>query len=201
MAKPAPKKRSGPPAGKRGGGGGKPPGDDAPASPQKQVRGPRRSWPFVLIMFAIWGLIFGAVIYSHFISGLPDVGNLMKMGPSEDVTILDDRGRLIARRGLTQGEMIPVADLPPYVPNAFIAIEDRRFRSHFGIDPMGLSRAAIRNMMTGHVVQGGSTLTQQLAKNLFLTPGRTFERKLQEAALAVYLEHPGRRRAVSHRAL
>jgi len=189
MGKATPKKRNGPPAGKRGGGGGKPPGDDAQPRPQGQVRGgPRRSWPFVLIMFAIWGLIFGAVVYSHFISGLPDVHNLMKMGPSEDVTILDDRGRLIARRGLTQGAMIPVAQLPSYVPNAFIAIEDRRFRSHFGIDPVGLSRAAIRNMMTGHVVQGGSTLTQQLAKNLFLSPSRTMERKLQEAALAVYLE-------------
>jgi penicillin-binding protein 1A len=184
MAKPAPKKRSGAPAAKRGGAPG---GDDAPP-PQKPGRGRKSSWPFIVVMFAIWGLIFGAVIFSHFISGLPDVRNLMKAGPSQDVTILDDRGRLIARRGLTQGAMIPVADLPDYVPNAFIAIEDRRFRSHFGIDPMGLSRAAIRNMMTGHVVQGGSTLTQQLAKNLFLTTNRTFERKLQEAALAVYLE-------------
>jgi len=185
MAKPPPKKRNGPPPGKRGSA---PAGDDESPPPQKQVRGKKSSWPFIVIMFAIWGLIFGAVIFSHFISGLPDVHNLMARGPSEDVTILDDRGRPIARRGLTQGEMIPVAALPDYVPNAFIAIEDRRFRSHFGIDPMGLSRAAIRNMATGHVVQGGSTLTQQLAKNLFLTTDRTFERKLQEAALAVYLE-------------
>jgi len=181
MGKPAPKKRNGPPPGKRG-------GDDGAPPPKKQVRGRKSSWPFILAMFVIWGLIFGAVVFSHFISGLPDVRNLMKAGPSQDVTILDDRGRLIARRGLTQGEMIPVAALPDYVPNAFIAIEDRRFRSHFGIDPMGLSRAAIRNMMTGHVVQGGSTLTQQLAKNLFLTPNRNMERKLQEAGLAVYLE-------------
>jgi len=183
MAKPPPKKRKGPPPGKRGPA---PAADDAP--PPKQVRRRRSSWPFIVVMFAVWGLIFGAVLFSHFLSGLPDIRNLMARGPQEDVTILDDRGRLVARRGLIQGEMVPVAELPAYVPNAFIAIEDRRFRSHFGIDPVGLSRAAIRNMMTGHVVQGGSTLTQQLAKNLFLTPGRTFERKLQEAALAVYLE-------------
>ena len=94
----------------------------------------------------------------------------MVSGPSQDVTILDDRGRLIARRGLTQGLMVRAEDLPDYVPNAFIAIEDRRFRSHFGIDPIGLARAAVQNMMAGHVVQGGSTLTQQLAKNLFLEP-------------------------------
>jgi penicillin-binding protein 1A len=185
MAKPPPKKRRAPPAAKRGPA---PTGGDAPPPP-KPARGRKSSWPFILVMFAVWGLIFGAVIFSHFISDLPDVQGLMKAGPSQDVTILDDRGHLVARRGLTQGEMIPVADLPDYVPNAFIAIEDRRFRSHFGIDPVGLARAAVRNMATGHVVQGGSTLTQQLAKNLFLTPGRTFERKLQEAALAVYLEH------------
>ena len=112
----------------------------------------------------------------------------MAGNPSRDVTILDDRGRLIARRGLTQGRKINVEDLPDYVPNAFIAIEDRRFRQHFGIDPIGMARAGLSNMMAGHVVQGGSTLTQQLAKNLFLTPGRTFDRKVQEAMLAVYLE-------------
>ena len=82
-----------------------------------------------------------------------------------------------------------VEDLPNYVPNAFIAIEDRRFRDHPGIDPIGLVRAAVENMMSGHVVQGGSTLTQQLAKNLFLSPGRTYDRKMQEAALALYLEY------------
>ena len=68
----------------------------------------------------------------------------MVSGPSRDVTILDDRGRLIARRGLTQGAMVRVEDLPDFVPNAFIAIEDRRFRSHIGIDPIGLTRAAYR---------------------------------------------------------
>ena len=186
MAKPLPKKRKGPPPGKRGPAPGE---DDAPPPAKKQVRGRKRSWPFIVVMFVVWGLIFGAVIFSHFLSGLPDIRNLMARGPQEDVTILDDRGHLVARRGLTQGEMVPVAELPTYVPNAFIAIEDRRFRSHFGIDPMGLSRAAVRNMLTGHVVQGGSTLTQQLAKNLFLTQERTFERKLQEAALALYLEN------------
>jgi penicillin-binding protein 1A len=139
-------------------------------------------------MLVAWGVIFGGLFISHFVSSLPDVGNLMASGPSRDITILDDRGRQIARRGLTQGRLVPVEDLPDYVPNAFIAIEDRRFRYHFGIDPIGMVRAAIENMMTGHVVQGGSTLTQQLAKNLFLSPSRTYERKLQEALLAVYLE-------------
>ena len=112
----------------------------------------------------------------------------MVKGTSRDITVLDDQGRLIARRGLTQGARVDVSKLPDFVPNAFIAIEDRRFRSHFGLDPVGLGRAALENMIAGHVRQGGSTLTQQLAKNLFLDPNRTFERKIQEAMLALYLE-------------
>jgi penicillin-binding protein 1A len=139
-------------------------------------------------MLVAWGLIFGGLFISHFLSSLPDVGNLMVSGPSQDITILDDRGRQIARRGLTQGQMVRAEDLPDYVSNAFIAVEDRRFRHHLGIDPVGLVRAATTNMMAGRVVQGGSTLTQQLAKNLFLSPGRTYERKVQEAMLAMYLE-------------
>jgi penicillin-binding protein 1A len=148
----------------------------------------RRAWPYAVLLLLAWGGIFGAVFWSHFLSDLPDTTKLMVAGSSHDVTVLDVRGRLIARRGLTQGERIDVSRLPPYVPNAFIAIEDRRFRSHLGLDPIGLARAAYENMQAGHVRQGGSTLTQQLAKNLFLSPSRTFERKMQEAMLALYLE-------------
>jgi penicillin-binding protein 1A len=157
--------------------------DDAP-----QTAAPKRSWPYVLALLLAWGLIGGGVFFSHWISELPDTRGLLAKGPSHDITILDVRGRQIARRGLTHGTMVDVANLPSYVPNAFIAIEDRRFRDHFGLDPIGLGRAAFENMIAGHVTQGGSTLTQQLAKNLFLDPKRTFERKTQEAFLALYLE-------------
>jgi penicillin-binding protein 1A len=151
---------------------------------------PRRKsfWPLLLAMVLVWGGIFGAIAWSHFVSDLPDVRNLMTALNARDVTILDDHDQLVARRGLLQGAMVRVEDLPAYVPNAFIAIEDRRFRSHIGIDPVGMVRAGVENMMAGHVVQGGSTLTQQLAKNLFLDPDRTFDRKIQEAMLALYLE-------------
>jgi penicillin-binding protein 1A len=148
----------------------------------------RRAWPYVLALVAAWSIIFGAVFFSRFLSSLPDVNTLLAQGPSQDITLLDDQGRLIARRGLTQGTLVDVSELPRYVPDAFIAIEDRRFRDHLGLDPIGLVRAAFQNMSAGHVVQGGSTLTQQLAKNLFLDPSRTFERKAQEATLALYLE-------------
>jgi penicillin-binding protein 1A len=159
---------------------------DAVAEAPRKKR--KRTWPYVLALLAAWGLIFGAVFYSRWISTLPDTKDLLSKGLSRDITLLDVHGRLIARRGLTQSAMVPVADLPAYVPNAFLAIEDRRFHYHFGLDPIGLGRAAFQNMMVGHVVQGGSTITQQLAKNLFLDPSRTFDRKMQEALLALYLE-------------
>ncbi len=149
----------------------------------------RRSWPYVVILVAAWGIIFGGIFFSRFLSDLPDVSSLLNNGPSRDVTILDDHQRLIARHGLRQGLLVEVSTLPRYVPNAFIAVEDRRFYSHIGVDPIGLARAAYEDVQVGHVVQGGSTLTQQLAKNLFLVPNRTFSRKLQEAMLALYLEY------------
>jgi penicillin-binding protein 1A len=148
----------------------------------------KRTWPYLLVLLTAWGAIFGSVMYFRWISQLPDTANLLDKGPSHDITILDDRGRLMARRGYTQGALVPVSTLPAFIPNAFIAIEDRRFRYHFGIDPIGMVRAASENMGAGHVVQGGSTITQQLAKNLFLTPSRTFDRKMQEVLLALYLE-------------
>ena len=156
--------------------------------PRRRKRKSERTWPYALALLFAWALILGLVAWSHWISGLPDVNGLLARGPSHDITILDMHGKLIARRGLTRGEMVSAKELPPYVPNAFIAIEDRRFRSHFGIDAIGMARAAVANMVAGHVVQGGSTITQQLAKNLFLEPDRTFDRKMQEALLALYLE-------------
>lgn len=160
-------------------------GDNATRSSRPRRR---RVWPYAALLLLSWGLIFGAVFWSRFLSDLPDVNKLLVKGQSHDVTVLDDRGHLIVRRGLTQGARVDIARLPSYVPNAFIAIEDRRFRSHLGLDPIGLVRAAFENMLAGHVRQGGSTLTQQLAKNLFLDSNRTYERKMQEAMLAVYLE-------------
>ena len=160
-------------------------GETPPPEPRRR----RAAWPYMLVMLGCWGVIFAAIFSSNFVSGLPDASHLLPTAASQDITILDDRGRLIARRGLTQGAMVPVEQLPAYVPAAFIAIEDRRFRTHPGIDPIGLVRASVENTMAGHVVQGGSTLTQQLAKNLFLSPSRTFDRKLQEALLALYLEY------------
>jgi penicillin-binding protein 1A len=158
-----------------------------PPPPKKKAK-PKRTWPYALVLLGAWAVIFGAVYVSHLISQLPDVTNLLAKGPSREITVLDASGHVLAQRNLDQGAMIEMSQLPAYVPNAFIAIEDRRFRDHFGLDPEGMARAALDDMMAGHVVQGGSTLTQQLAKNLFLESKRTFDRKAQEALLALYLE-------------
>src|SRR5690606_28515063 len=96
------------------------------------------------------------------------------------VKIVAVDGELLANRGMTGGEAIGLHEMSPFIPAAVIAIEDRRFRDHFGVDPLGLARAMLANLLEGSVVQGGSTLTQQLAKNLFLEPERTVERKVQE---------------------
>jgi penicillin-binding protein 1A len=95
----------------------------------------------------------------------------------------------MANRGATGGEALLLGEMSPYIPQAVIAIEDRRFYSHFGVDPIGLARAMVANLTAGRMVQGGSTLTQQLAKNLFLSPERTIERKVQEVLLSLWLEH------------
>src|SRR5881394_3642004 len=149
---------------------------------------PKRTWPYALALLCAWGAIAGAVLVAHWVSEFPDVRGLLHSAPSRDITLLDAHGRLIARRGLVQSSIVLLKDLPRYVPDAFIAIEDRRFRDHIGLDVIGVARAALENMAAGHVVQGGSTITQQLVKNLFLESHRTLNRKAHEALLALYLE-------------
>ncbi|MBP2547540.1 penicillin-binding protein 1A [Neorhizobium galegae] len=104
------------------------------------------------------------------------------------VTFLDRYGNTIGHRGIIHEDSVPVDQLPDHLVKAVLATEDRRFFSHFGIDFLGLARALNENAKAGGVVQGGSTLTQQLAKNLFLTNERSLERKIKEAFLALWLE-------------
>ncbi len=142
-------------------------------------------WGSVL---AVWGLIFLVVFFAVFARGLPDTSALYDIDRQPSITYLDRNGALIAVRGSQQAPPADLEALPDYVPAAFIAIEDRRFYWHPGFDPIGMSRAMVANMRAGRIVQGGSTLTQQLAKNLFLTPDQNMRRKVQELMLAVWLE-------------
>ncbi|WP_339737503.1 PBP1A family penicillin-binding protein [uncultured Maricaulis sp.] len=119
---------------------------------------------------------------------LPDTSGLIEVERAPSLAFYDHDGRLIARRGSAHGRLAVIEELPHYVTDAVMAVEDRRFYSHFGIDLIGTGRALLANIRAGRVVQGGSTLTQQLAKNLFLTSERTVRRKVQEVMLAFWLE-------------
>jgi penicillin-binding protein 1A len=138
---------------------------------------------------AVWAALAGAGIIAYEASKLPSADSLALPKRPPNIAIFDENASLLANRGGAGGPAVKIADLPPYLPNAFVAIEDRRFYSHIGIDPYGIFRAAIHDIAGGAVVEGGSTLTQQLAKNLFLTQERAFSRKVQEAILALWLEH------------
>ncbi|MGH6760577.1 MAG: transglycosylase domain-containing protein [Phyllobacterium sp.] len=143
-------------------------------------------WSFVL---AIWGGIAGAGTIVYFAAKMPQTTTWSIPDRPPNVKIVSVDGTLIANRGATGGEALSLSEMSPYIPQAVIAIEDRRYYSHFGFDPIGFARAMTTNLMSGRLVQGGSTITQQLAKNLFLTPDRTIERKVQEVLLALWLEH------------
>ncbi|MEQ8746965.1 PBP1A family penicillin-binding protein [Pyruvatibacter sp.] len=105
-----------------------------------------------------------------------------------NVTFLDSNGAHLAHRGYRQEETVPLAEMPSYLVEAVLAMEDRRFYRHWGVDVLGILRAARANFAANRIVEGGSTITQQLARNLYLDPSRDFGRKAQEAALAFWLE-------------
>jgi len=143
-------------------------------------------WGFVL---AIWGGIAAAGMVVYYGAKMPAATTWSIPDRAPNIKLVSVDGRLIANRGMSGGEAVRLSEMSAYIPKAVIAIEDRRFYSHFGFDPIGLARAMVTNIMHGRFTQGGSTLTQQLAKNLFLKPDRTLERKVQEVLLALWLEH------------
>ena len=156
------------------------------AKPRRSIIGRLFYWCIVL---GLWGIIAMGVLVAYHASKLPPIDQLAVPKRPPNIAILGSDGTLLANRGETGGREISLSELPPYLPQAFIAIEDRRFYTHAGIDPIGIGRALSRNILrAGGGVQGGSTLTQQLAKNLFLTQERTASRKIQEAILALWLE-------------
>ncbi len=140
-------------------------------------------------MIVIWCGIAAGVGLSYFAYDLPDISTVAQAERRPSVVMLAADGSEFARFGDLHGTVLDVKQLPAYLPNAVLAIEDRRFYSHFGIDLIGLARAIYTNWRAGRMVQGGSTITQQLAKNLFLSSERSMKRKIQEAMLALWLEH------------
>ncbi|HYI84026.1 MAG TPA: PBP1A family penicillin-binding protein [Acetobacteraceae bacterium] len=162
----------------------------APPSPSSRRAG-AGGWRRVLrwlVMLTVWGGLAGAAALLWFAWDMPRPEAALGTTRRPSVRLVAANGALLATEGDLYGELVRLRDLPSYLPAALLAVEDRRFRSHFGMDPVGIGRAAWANWRAGTVVQGGSTITQQLAKNLFLTPERSTRRKVQEALLALWLE-------------
>jgi penicillin-binding protein 1A len=143
----------------------------------------------IAVLLLLWTAIIGGGVLGYFALTLPDTSELTRAERRPSVTVLAADRSLLATFGDLFGQPLTLREMSPYLPKAVIATEDRRFYSHFGVDPIGLLRAAVANFTAGHVVQGGSTITQQLAKNLFLTPERSLPRKIRETLLALWLEH------------
>ncbi len=144
-------------------------------------------------VFAFTGLIGLAALFAYFASDLPDTGALWREGEAPRITLLAADGAPIMMHGAAQGAPLRLSELPRHVPIAVLAVEDRNFYHHFGANPVSIVRALIVNANEGEVRQGGSTITQQLAKNVFLSSDRTMKRKVQELMLAFWLERKFRK--------
>ncbi|KIL97381.1 Multimodular transpeptidase-transglycosylase [Paramagnetospirillum magnetotacticum MS-1] len=172
----APKEPRKPKAAKKGGSG----------------NGQGRKWAKRLLLWgltlAIWvGIGLGGVV-AYYALDLPDIDRMTAQTRRPSVVFQSVEGEVFAAYGDLYGEPLDLGEMSPFIAQAVLATEDRRFYSHWGVDPIGLLRALFVNLRAGHTVQGGSTITQQLAKNLFLTPERNMKRKVQEVLMALWLE-------------
>lgn len=165
-----------------------------PLPPEPPKRAPRRTGRRLLRFFlavtirvaCVAAVLIGG-LFVYYTFAYPDPLAMRPQGTGPVVRIMARDGTPLAERGVSR-DYIPLDMLPPHAADAVVAIEDRRFFDHPGIDPAGLIRAAVINARAGRVVQGGSTITQQLVKNLFLSSERTFERKAEEILMAIWLE-------------
>jgi penicillin-binding protein 1A len=164
-----------------------------PRPPEGEAEGrPPRRWRWRLlkwsVLFIIWSGLAGGALLLWFAWDLPRPEAALDAARRPSLTLEDRNGQIFATYGDIVGDPLRLSDMPPYLPAAAVAVEDRRFYSHWGIDLIGVLRAAWINLRAGRIVQGGSTITQQVAKNLFLTNARTFRRKIQELLLTLWLE-------------
>lgn len=178
--------------GKGGDGGGPSRRERAPKPPRKKSGGGKGGWGKRLLL---WGLTLGIWVgiglgglVAYYALDLPDIDKMTATTRRPSVVFLSVEGETFAAYGDIYGQPLDLAEISPFIPQAVMATEDRRFYNHFGLDVFGLARAVVTNLRAGHVVQGGSTITQQLAKNLFLKPERTLKRKVQELLMALWLE-------------
>ena len=159
----------------------------------------RRKKKKLLYSVIKWGMLFGVVtilvgagiltgLYFYISKDLPKINTLQDYSPSTITSVYSDDQRKIGEFYNQRRLVIPLSEMSEQLQNAFVAAEDSRFREHPGIDFFSIFRAMLKNLQAGTIVQGGSTITQQVAKSFFLTPARTYERKLKEAILAYRIE-------------
>ncbi|HWF01981.1 MAG TPA: PBP1A family penicillin-binding protein [Caulobacteraceae bacterium] len=161
----------------------------ATSPPPRGQRSLLRSAIYWGLVIAVWAGIAIAVFFAVFSFGLPNVSNLDQVRRQPSITYLDRSGAVIAVHGEDRAPPVDLDSLPAFVPAAFVAIEDKQFYHHLGFNPWGMLRSEIWDVAHPHgPLRGGSTITQQLARNLFLTPAQTYRRKAQELVLAVELE-------------
>ncbi len=156
----------------------------------------RRSWPRrlavvvgIVILLGTLGVAVSALwAFTVLPRSLPSVTALETIQPIQGAKLYDENDELLTEFQVERRIFVPLAQTPKTLRDAIVAVEDARFYSHFGVDPLGIARAIYQNFRHGRIVEGGSTLTQQLAKVLFLTPDKSLDRKLKEAFLALQLE-------------
>ncbi len=163
--------------------------DDEPLAPPRRKRR-SLSWRLIKwgVILGVWAIVAGIGALVYFASDLPRPEAALDAARRPSLTLADTSGHIYASYGDVVGEPMRLSDLPEWLPKAAVSVEDRRFWTHHGIDLQGIARAMIVNIMHGRTVQGGSTITQQVAKNLFLTNARTAKRKIQELLLTFWLE-------------
>lgn len=170
---------------------------NAPLDTRKRKPAPRSSggaskffWALVKmgIVSAVGASLLLAAVVGLATGSLPSFQELVTQPRGQLIEIKASDGSTLATIGPSYGEWLPSDELPSSIKKAMVSIEDRRFYHHIGLDPIGIMRAMARNLKAGHFVQGGSTITQQVAKNVFLTSERSFARKFRELVLAMALE-------------
>jgi len=168
--------------------------DPAPQAAEGAAAPPARrrrrwlAWLRWMVIGLVWAAFAGGLGFLWLIYDLPRPEQAFEAVRRPSLRLVDRSGHLFASFGDVVGEPLHLAEMPPFLPAAVVAIEDRRFYQHHGIDLLGVARAAWTDLSAGHVVQGGSTLTQQVAKTLFLSGARTWRRKAQELLLTLWLE-------------
>ncbi|HEU4929262.1 MAG TPA: PBP1A family penicillin-binding protein [Candidatus Krumholzibacteria bacterium] len=161
----------------------------APERPRRP-RAPWRRWTPRQLLLGGTAILFGVLVaaYQYFAGDLPSTSRLEMIEPTLKTVVYGADSSVVGEFFVEDRALVPLTDLPPHLIDAFVSVEDRKFYSHWGVDLFGISRAVIKNVMAGQTVQGGSTITQQLARNLFDMFENTLTRKIKEALLAMRIE-------------